>query len=93
MIIFGGVYFGINMYSQYVGQQDNEELSSIAEATTKAEKKVKNPIDFKSLQKKNDEIYAWIKVPDTKVVRKRRNLYRIAQFHHLWGQGDGALRP
>lgn len=67
MIIFGGVYFGINMYSQYVGQQDNEELSSIAEATTKAEKKVKNPIDFKSLQKKNDEIYAWIKVPDTKI--------------------------
>lgn len=67
MIIFGGVYFGINMYSQYMGQQDNEELSSIATVTTKEAKKVKNPIDFKTLQNKNDEIYAWIKVPDTKI--------------------------
>lgn len=26
-----------------------------------------NPIDFKSLKKKNSDIYAWIKVPNTKV--------------------------
>lgn len=35
--------------------------------TTATETEVKNPVDFESLQKENEDIYAWIKVDDTKV--------------------------
>lgn len=31
------------------------------------ETRVKNPVDFKSLKKQNEDIFAWIKVPGTKV--------------------------
>lgn len=50
-------------------KQKDEELTSTTAAvqTTVAEPTVENKIDFKSLEKKNDEIYAWIKVPGTKV--------------------------
>lgn len=67
MIIFGAVYFGYYLYGQYVAQQAEEELSSIAQTTVSVDEGVKNPIDFKSLKAKNSEIYAWIKVPGTKV--------------------------
>ena len=35
--------------------------------TVAVDDSVKNPIDFKSLHKKNDEIYAWLKIPGTNV--------------------------
>lgn len=40
--------------SEQVIQQEEKELPV-------------NPIDFKSLKEKNDEVYAWIEVPNTKV--------------------------
>ena len=47
----------------------DEELTSTTTTVqaTVAEPTVANKIDFASLKKKNDEIYAWIKVPGTKV--------------------------
>jgi sortase B len=61
--------YGVFCYqSAKVGQ---EEYSSLAETTqTESENSqdtVENPIDFASLQAKNDEIYAWLNVPDTNV--------------------------
>lgn len=44
-------------------ESDNAEKSEDAGET----KQVEIPVDFASLQKENDEIYAWIKVPGTSV--------------------------
>lgn len=68
MIIFGAVYFGYYLFDQQNAGNGEEQLSSFVSSTKKEEEHfAKNPIDFDSLQKQNDEIYAWIKVPDTKV--------------------------
>lgn len=69
LIVFGAAYSGYYMYSQYSAKQESHEYTVVQTETTAAVsgKKVKNPIDFKSLKKQNDEIYAWIKVPGTKV--------------------------
>lgn len=70
MIIFGSVSFGIYLYNQYSADTGDEELSTVINTTQEAsgdEEQVQNPIDFDALQEKNDEIYAWIKVPGTKV--------------------------
>ena len=65
LVIAGSVYLGYYLYNQYSAQQSDELASSIAATTV--EQYADNPIDFKSLQKKNDDIYAWLKVPGTKV--------------------------
>lgn len=45
-----------------------ETVTSLNNKPTSAtEKGLSNPIDFKSLVKKNDEIIAWIKIPDTNI--------------------------
>ena len=71
LILLGGAIFGYHIYSNYTAQKNENEISSIVSTTAEAkkteEKTVKNPIDFKSLQKKNSDIYAWIKVKGTKV--------------------------
>lgn len=70
LIIFGAAYTGYYMYSQYSARQDENrytEVQSVTEEPSTKGKKVKNPVDFKNLQKQNDEIYAWLKVPGTKV--------------------------
>ena len=68
LVVFGSAYFGYYLYNNYSAKQGQNEISSIVATTiTEDEQKVKNPIDFKSLQKKNSDIYAWIKVPGTKV--------------------------
>lgn len=54
-------YFGFN-------EKPMDEVTT--EPTTVAEVSAtekKNPIDFESLQKQNEDIFAWIKVPGTKV--------------------------
>ncbi len=64
-IVFAGVYFGMSYM-----QKRNETptvASSQSSTVQTTEKKIKNPIDFASLQKQNDEIYAYIKIKDTKV--------------------------
>ncbi len=68
LVIAGSVYLGYYLYGQYSAQQSDEVASSIA-ATTQVvdEKLANNPIDFKSLKAKNNDIFAWLKVPGTKV--------------------------
>lgn len=50
-------------------QQILEEsfVEDAAEAETAGVEKAELPIDFEGLQKENPEIYAWIRVPDTKI--------------------------
>jgi sortase B len=50
-------------------ENGQDDISSIVASTTAAtnEDASDNPIDFEDLQKKNSDIYAWIKVPGTKV--------------------------
>ena len=63
---------GITMFqiiSTQTAKEKDEELTSTTttQQATVPEPTVANKIDFDSLKKKNDEIYAWIKVPGTKV--------------------------
>ncbi len=68
LIVFGAAYSGYYLYSQYNARQESHQYTEIqTEPVTEKNEKPKNPIDFKSLQSQNDEIYAWIKVPGTKV--------------------------
>ena len=73
LILCGVSIFGYHLYSDYRAEKNENQLSSIVSTTqekqqgTTKEKTVKNPIDFKSLKKKNSDIYAWIKVKGTKV--------------------------
>ena len=46
--------------SETVAPKDNNSKSEKSNT-------ISNPIDFKSLQKRNEEIVAWIKVPDTNI--------------------------
>ena len=64
LIIAGSVLFGYHLYNEKVAENVQDELSTYARTTMSLKD---NPIDFKSLQEQNDEIYAWIKVPDTEV--------------------------
>lgn len=53
--------------TQNAKSKDEELTSTTAAASTTVQATVQNKIDFDSLQKKNEEIYAWLKVPGTKV--------------------------
>lgn len=67
MIIAGSVWFGMYLFEQYGGEQVD---TTVAQQETQDETKkalVDNPIDFASLQSENEDIYAWLKVPGTKV--------------------------
>ena len=71
VLIIVGV--GITAYqlisSKQASDRDSNLTSIVSTSTTaqQSESKPQNKIDFDSLQKQNDEIYAWIKVPGTKV--------------------------
>lgn len=68
VVIFASVYLGYYLYNQYAAQQNEDLASSIAQTTVAVnETLAENPIDFESLQKQNKDIYAWLKVPGTKV--------------------------
>ena len=64
-LVFAGVYFGSTLIQRHNQTPSATNISTTAESTS--QKKVENPIDFASLQKQNDEIYAYIKIKDTKV--------------------------
>lgn len=53
--------------TQNAKSKDEELTSTTTAASTTTQPTVQNKIDFDSLQKKNEEIYAWLKVPGTKV--------------------------
>ncbi len=68
VVVFCGIYFGIQIYYNHFAESDPDETtSSVTTAPQKSDDLAENPIDFNSLQAKNDEIYAWIKVDDTNV--------------------------
>ena len=70
LITAGLVYLGRMYYIEYTGEKKNTGMQTFynTSAITKQEDKVvPNPIDFKTLKKTNNELYAWIKVPGTRV--------------------------
>lgn len=67
LIILGSAYFGFYLYTQYEASQQGTDVVSTTEKAETTSAGVKNPIDFDSLQEGNEDIYAWIKVPGTKV--------------------------
>lgn len=69
LLILAGIGIMLNNYLAKPGSPNqNGETEQTAIQTTVAEVTgTKNPIDFTKLQKENEEIFAWIKVPGTKV--------------------------
>lgn len=69
MLIAGVVYLGYYFYGQYTANIEDEKYTeaSTASQSQSQEQYAENPIDFDEWQKKNDEIYAWIKVDGTEV--------------------------
>lgn len=68
VVVFCGIYFGFQIYNQYLTDREPTTVSTTAPTTApKEEPKVENPIDFKTLQEQNSDIYAWIKIDDTTV--------------------------
>lgn len=65
-LIFAVVYFG-SSYLQKRNETPSQSSTSTSVVSQTAEGKIKNPIDFDSLRKGNDEIYAYIKIDGTKV--------------------------
>lgn len=61
-LVFGGSY----VYKTYLKNPPKDTVSS-SSAVIKEDEKPKNPVNFKKLKKKNSDIYAWIKIPGTKV--------------------------
>lgn len=64
-LIFCGVYFGIQIYNKHINEAPTG--TTVPTTVSEVQQKVKNPIDFASLQSANSEIYAYIKIDDTNV--------------------------
>ncbi len=65
-------YLGKMWYTDYKAQKISSGVETFYNTTKSAKKKAvkplaDNPIDFKALKKTNSDLYAWIKVPGTKV--------------------------
>ena len=70
LILGGSGIIGFHFYNDRKAEEGNQEISSAVSSTTAVhieDNRIENPIDFKALQKKNSDIYAWINVPGTKV--------------------------
>ncbi len=63
----GVVYLVWNVYNNYMAQSiyDNLNEQYVNEVEQETPELIENPIDFKSLQEINSDVYAWIKVPGT----------------------------
>lgn len=66
IVLFLGIYFGMQVYNQYM---IDRPVTTTPTATSEriTENRVENPIDFKTLQAQNSDIYAYIKIDDTMV--------------------------
>ena len=68
LVIYGGLRLGNYLYGLYQAQSEiKEEVTVATTEPATAEQLQDNPIDFDALFAENDEQYAWIKVPGTKV--------------------------
>lgn len=69
LCLFGGLgYLVFHWYGGYAANKTYDDLLSFVEEETEvAEELPENPINFASLKAKNDEVYAWIKIPNTKI--------------------------
>ena len=65
VFISAAVYLAVFFYNQYTAGREYEDIPT--NPTNTYEPLAYNPIDFDTLIKGNDEIYAWIKIDDTKV--------------------------
>lgn len=65
VFVSAAVYLAVFFYNQYASDREYEDIPT--NPTNKYEPLAYNPIDFDTLIKGNDEIYAWIKIDDTKV--------------------------
>lgn len=63
------IIIGIIMVGKYVAdsKKASDDTQIISSAVASTDPLADNPIDFASLKETNDEIYAWINVPGTKV--------------------------
>ena len=69
LLIGGAVYTGYYLYSAYAPEEETTTRAPqtvITEVET-SDALIENPIDFDALQSENDEQFAWIQVPGTKV--------------------------
>lgn len=66
ILICSSAYIVYYFYNNYIAGREYESVTSSTAVST-AENLAENPIDFPSLTVQNDEIYAWIKIDDTKV--------------------------
>lgn len=72
LIILGAVgWFVFSVYNDNTHIESTDTIAAVTKSTetnaSKSGSKINNPVDFKKLSKRNDEIVAWIKVPDTKI--------------------------
>ena len=70
LILAGLGYLGRMWYIDYASEKSDEGIEQFIPETTKEQTTLElldNPVDFKALQKKNSDLYAWIKVPGTRV--------------------------
>lgn len=67
VVVFCGIYIAIQLYNRYNIDAPATTAPSVSQALPTHENYEDNPIDFKSLQEQNNEIYAWLTVEDTNV--------------------------
>ncbi len=68
VLVFCAVYFGLQAYlNRQIEPPSTTVATTTALPTTQGDVTVPNPIDFKTLQAGNDEIYAYIIIEDTNV--------------------------
>ena len=72
LLIAAGIgYLGKVWYNEYSGEKKSSGVETYYTTEKNTAKKVtptvQNPVDFKSLKKTNSDLYAWIKVPGTRV--------------------------
>lgn len=65
--LFLGVYFGIQLYTDFVVDKPIESTTISQDTTLNEQGLADNPIDFDSLQAQNEDIYAYLVVPGTNV--------------------------
>ncbi|MGN1051387.1 MAG: class B sortase [Acutalibacteraceae bacterium] len=60
-------YIGYRIVSNYMAEKQLDVVAPTTASTETSADIPDNPVDFKSLQKKNKDIVGWIKIEDTKV--------------------------